>query len=211
VIFELGAVDVSVDELVAELALGVVLLDESLVVGHLCVELVETRRGNGEELGPVGAGVEGGELFFDEWEDGFDFRPLWLPGEVDGHGRALVGHAEPEVVGGDGAEFGDEEVRGDAVAELLDGEDGFVGAAPLLGVKLSLKWGRRSYQGPGTPSWSVQASALWSMMGCSLRVAALAPKNSGAKLAEVAPGSRRRLTQTSEMLWFCQSVKRLTL
>lgn len=50
-----------------------------------------------------------------------------LPGEVDGEGGALVGHAEPEVVGGDGAELGDVEVWGDAVAELLDREDGVVG------------------------------------------------------------------------------------
>jgi hypothetical protein len=87
----------------------------------------------------VGAGVEGGELLFDEWEDGFYFGPLGLPGEVDGHGGALVGHAEPEVVGGDGAKFGDEEVRGDAVPELLDGEDGFVGAVAgdeVLGLEL---------------------------------------------------------------------------
>ncbi len=82
----LGAVDVGVDELVAEFALRVVLLDESLVVGHLCVELLEARRGHGEELGPMGAGVEGGELFFDEGENGLDFGPLGLPGEVDGHG-----------------------------------------------------------------------------------------------------------------------------
>src|SRR5580698_2175090 len=34
----LGAVDVGVDELVAEFALRIVLLDEGLVVGHLCVE-----------------------------------------------------------------------------------------------------------------------------------------------------------------------------
>ena len=76
----------------------------------------------------MGAGVEGGELFFDEGEDGLDFGPFGLPGEVDGHGGALVGHAHPEVVGGDGAELGDEEVWGDAVAELFDGEDGLVGA-----------------------------------------------------------------------------------
>ncbi len=56
------------------------------------------------------------------------FGPLGLPGEVDGHGGALVGHAHPEVVGGDGAEFGDEEVGRDVVAELFDGEDGLVGA-----------------------------------------------------------------------------------
>ncbi len=75
----------------------------------------------------MGAGVEGGEFFFDEGEDLLDGGPLGLPGEVDGEGGALVGHADPEVVGGDGAEFGDEEVWGDAVAELLDGEDGLVG------------------------------------------------------------------------------------
>ena len=34
----------------------------------------------------------------------------------------------PEVVGGYGAELGDEEVGCDVVAELLDGEDGGVGA-----------------------------------------------------------------------------------
>jgi len=76
----------------------------------------------------VGAGVEGGEFFFDEGKDFPDVGPLGLPGEVDGHGGALVGHARPEFVGGDGAELGDEEMRGDAVAELFDGEDGLPGA-----------------------------------------------------------------------------------
>ena len=46
---------------------------------------------------------------------------------MDRHGGALVGHARPKVVGGDGAEFGDEEVRRNVVAELFDGEDGLVG------------------------------------------------------------------------------------
>ncbi len=140
--------------------MGVVLLDEGLVVGHLCVELVEARRGYGEEFGPVGAGVEGGELFFDEWEDGLYFGPLGLPGEVDGHGGALIGHAHPEVVGSDGAELGDEEVWGDAVAELLDGEDGFVGAVAgnevfglefgaATGGEVELEVGKALVPGPG--------------------------------------------------------------
>ena len=124
----LGGEDVGVDVLVAELALGVLVLEEGLVVRHLGVEMLESRGLHGEEFGPVGAGVEGGEFFFDQREDFFDFGPLGLPGEVDGQGGALVGHADPEVVGGDGAEFSDEEVRGDVVAELLDGEDGLVGA-----------------------------------------------------------------------------------
>ena len=55
------------------------------------------------------------------------FGPLGLPGEVDGHGGTLVGHAHPEIVGGDGAKFGDEEVGCDVVAELFDGEDRLIG------------------------------------------------------------------------------------
>ena len=52
--------DVGVDELVAEFALRVVLLDEGLVGEHLWVEMVEGCGWGGEELCPVGAGVEGG-------------------------------------------------------------------------------------------------------------------------------------------------------
>ena len=48
-------------------------------------------------------------------------------------------------------------------------------------------------------------------MGWSFCVASLAPKNSGGKAMELAPGSRRRLIQTWVARWFCQSVKRLTL
>jgi len=178
--------------------LWVVLLDEVLVVGHLCVELVDARRGNGEELGPVGTGVEGGELFFDEWEDGLYFGPLGLPGEVDGHGGALVSHAEPEVVGCDGAEFGDEEVRGDAVPELLDGEDGFVGAVAgdeVFGLELGAAAG-------GEVELEV-GEALVPRAGDAELI--------GAGFGVVVDDGVRRLTQTSEMLWFCQSVKRLTL
>ena len=86
------------------------------------------------------AGVEGGEFFFDEGEEGLDRVVFGLPGEVDGEGGSLVGHAEPEVVGGDGAELGDVEMWGDAVAELLDGEDCFVGVFAgdeVLGLDLS--------------------------------------------------------------------------
>ena len=42
---------------------------------------------------------------------------------------------------------------------------------PLEGVKFILKWGRRSYHGPGMPCCSVQLSAGWPVMGCSFSVA----------------------------------------
>ena len=56
----LGVEDVGVDELVAEFALRVVLLEQGLVGGHLWVEVVDGGGWCGEELCPVGAGVEGG-------------------------------------------------------------------------------------------------------------------------------------------------------
>ena len=101
--------------------------EQGLVFGHFWVLVLDLCGGEGEDFGPVGAGVEGSEFFFDERKDSLDGVPLGLPGEVDGEGGALVGHAEPEVVGGDSAELGDEEMWGDLVAELLDGEDGLVG------------------------------------------------------------------------------------
>ena len=101
--------------------------EQGLVVGHFGVLVLDLCGRKGEDFGPVGAGVEGSEFFFDERKDLLDGVPFGLPGEVDGEGGALVGHAEPEVVGGDSAELGDEEMWGDLVVELFDGEDGFVG------------------------------------------------------------------------------------
>ena len=109
------------EELVAELSLWVVLGEESFVVGHLGVKTLEACGGDGVDLCPVGAGVERRKFLFDEGEEGLDGVVLGLPCEVDGEGGSLVGHAEPEVVGGYGAELGDVEVGRDAIAELLDG------------------------------------------------------------------------------------------
>ena len=58
--FWLSAEDVGVDELVAEFAFWIVLLEEGLVGEHFGVEMVEGCGWGGEELCPVGTGVEGG-------------------------------------------------------------------------------------------------------------------------------------------------------
>ena len=68
---------------------------------------------------------------------------LWLPREVDGEGVAFVGHAHPEIVGGDGADLGDEEVWGDLVAKFFDGEDGLV-AVLARGQNIRTESRRRS-------------------------------------------------------------------
>ncbi len=71
--------------------------------------------------------LEGRELFFDERQKFADGGPVLFPGEVDGDARLLVAGAHPEIIGGDGTDFGDEQMRSDLVAEALDGEDGFDG------------------------------------------------------------------------------------
>ena len=114
--------------MVAELAFGVVVAGEALEGFELRVKPPQGSGRGGEELGPMGTGLEGSELFFDEGQQSEDFRGFGLPGEVDGEAFAVVCGAEPERVGGDGAEFGDEEVGCDEVAELLDGEDCFIAA-----------------------------------------------------------------------------------
>ena len=103
------------------------MLYERFEVGQLWIDLAEVRAFVGGELGPMRTRVEGREFLLDEGEDLLDLGPLTLPGEVDGEGVLLVGHAEPEVVGGDDAQLGGEQVRGDVVFERLHGADGLVG------------------------------------------------------------------------------------
>ena len=67
--------------------------DQGPVVEEFGVELVEACGGDGVEFGPVGAGLEWLELFFDEREDSLHVGPLGFPGEVDGEGVALVAGA----------------------------------------------------------------------------------------------------------------------
>ena len=75
--------ELGVDEVVAELAGGVVLLCEGFEFVHLWVLLGEAGPFHGEEFGPVGTRVEGGELFFDEGEELLDSGPHGFPGEMD--------------------------------------------------------------------------------------------------------------------------------
>ena len=88
----------------------------------------------------------------------------------------LVGRAHPQVVGRDGAQFGDEEMRCDVIAQSFNCENRLVSVLqrnqvlalqlrPLDGVKFMRKCGRRSYQGPGIPCCSVQLSASWPASG----------------------------------------------
>jgi len=82
---------------------------------------------HGEEFAPVGSRLKWGELFFDDGEELADGGPVLFPGEMNGGAGLLVAGTHPEIVGGNGADFGDEKVRRDLVAEALNGEYGFDG------------------------------------------------------------------------------------
>src|SRR5580704_3579777 len=88
---------------------------------------VELLGRHGEEFAPVGPGLKRGEFFLYDREELAYGGPVLLPGEMDGDAGLLVAGAHPEIVGGDGANFGDEEMRRDLFAETLDGQDGFDG------------------------------------------------------------------------------------
>ena len=121
------------------------MFEERFEVGQFGVSRLHAGRGHGEELAPVRPRLEGLQLGLDERQDFADLGPLRFPGEVNGQRGALVSHAHPQMVGRNGAQFGDEQVGRDVVAQLLDGQNRLVAAAEgneILGLQLSAA-GRR--------------------------------------------------------------------
>jgi len=139
---------------------------------------------------------------------------------MDGDGILLVGGTHPEVVGSDGANFGDHQVRTDLFVELFNGEDcveGVFAGDEIFGLQFFAgarrethfeMRGGRSYHGPAIPICSVQFSAEKRRDGMKIFCGrALAPKKSCGCLTGGLAGSIRCLSQTSLMRWFCQSVE----
>ena len=118
-----GCVDMVTDVPIAEFSPGVEFLGECSEILNARVEGGDLTGVHGEDFGPVGASIIGGELCFNLRKQVHHCVGFELPGEVDGEGWALIRHAHPQVVGSNGAEFGDVEVRGDAVAEGFDSAD----------------------------------------------------------------------------------------
>jgi len=65
---------------------------------------------------------------FNDGQEFADFRPFRLPSEMDGDAILFVSGTEPEIVGFDGADLGDHQVRADFFVQSLDGENGVEGA-----------------------------------------------------------------------------------
>src|SRR6266536_2956262 len=103
---------------VAELARRVVVPGQVEEAGQAVVARVELRGGGGEDLPPVRARAERGELALDQRDHGQDRGGVGEPGEVEGHAVLVVGGAQPQVVGCDPADLGDPHHCGEPVADL---------------------------------------------------------------------------------------------
>src|ERR1700730_18602981 len=77
------------------------------------------------------SGTERRKFFFNQRKNSFDYRPLRLPCEMQGHGRSLIAWTHPQIVCCNRAELGDEKVWRDLVAELLNGK--YCGIASIAG------------------------------------------------------------------------------
>ena len=98
-----------------------------------------------EQLRPVRPRGERLESGLDRRQERPDRGPVGLPGEVVRDRCAAEGRAQPQVVGGDGADLPDEQEGGDAVAEAVDGVEGRRGVATtdeVLGLEFLAAAGR---------------------------------------------------------------------
>src|SRR5690606_30452355 len=105
------AKDVFVDEGVAELARRVEARREGAEFGYAGVSGAQVRGGRDEELAPVRARRERGEAGFQRLGARADDGPVTLKREVQAHAVGAVIGAEPEPVGGDGADLGHDQRR----------------------------------------------------------------------------------------------------
>ena len=73
----------------------------------------------GEKLSPVRSAFVRRQLFFDNRQNLAYIWPVLLPREVDGYAVLFVGGTHPEIIGGDGADFGDHQMWRDLVAQFF--------------------------------------------------------------------------------------------
>src|SRR4029453_5686117 len=92
-----------------------------------------------EQLSPMWPRLVGRQRGLDGGQQGHDLGWMLAPGEADAQAVALVGGAEPQVVGGGGPDLGGVQMRRDAVTKGAKGPQGVDGMAPLdevLGLEL---------------------------------------------------------------------------
>src|SRR5438093_4866773 len=90
-----GAEDIRVQELIAELALRIVLLTQLYKLGDLLIARFQFRRRRGIQLSPVRPGVEWSQFFFDHGHQLPDRRPVLFPGKVNRYTGLFVTRTQP--------------------------------------------------------------------------------------------------------------------
>ena len=95
--------DISAQELVAKLAVRIILSACFEKLGQPLVSGMNIRRRDRKQLPPVGAGMKWTQFSFDHRQQAFHCRPVLLPSKMNGYARLLVARTHPEVVGGNGS------------------------------------------------------------------------------------------------------------
>ena len=78
----------------------------------------------------MGAGVKWGKLAFDDRQQLADRRPIGFEGEMDGNGWLFVARAHPKIIGADGSDLRNQQMRTNLVAQPLYGKNGLDGMTP---------------------------------------------------------------------------------
>src|SRR5688572_20077071 len=92
------------------------------------------------------SGLERRKFRFDQWQYLAHQRPIRFPGKVNAYRILLVTWTQPQIVGGDAAYLGNQQMRGDLVAQTpnsLQCRDSLRTRHKILRLKLISGTGRR--------------------------------------------------------------------
>ena len=116
--------NILVQEDIAEFALWIVELKQSLKVWQLLEERLYARGRHGKQLAPMRADIERGKLMFDHGQYVPDPRPVLFPRKVDGNAGLFVAWAHPKVVRRNGSHLRNLKEWNDVLPQLIDGTEG---------------------------------------------------------------------------------------
>lgn len=116
-----SAEDCAVQEAVAELAVGIQPVGQRDEVAETGVQRAQLGGTTTEQLAPVRPGHKRFQFLFKEWQECFHCLLVLPPGEMQADSVAAVIRAKPEVVSCDGADFPDEQHRGNNWGEPSHG------------------------------------------------------------------------------------------
>src|SRR5919201_1576783 len=115
---------VSLQELVPKLALGVEPARRADEIAASLVPCPDAVPSDGEQLCPMGPWFEWSERSLDVGQQVSQRRPVGLPREVESNRWPIERGTQPEVVAGDRSDLGHLDERGDAITQRVDCREG---------------------------------------------------------------------------------------